>query len=124
MWEYEVWPVGNTAWTSLEEGLETLVSAFRSLKEALQAYKRNSHVFLWCGHFSSSFDGGPTFSSDLLKQLGDFGVELYLDTFFSKREEEEKLTALREAIQEGDGSGVADVEVFDRVRRHLKDSRK
>jgi len=84
MWDYEVRPEGKTAWSSLEEGLKTLLSAFLSLNEALEHYKRSFHVFLWCGHFSSSFDGGPTFSSALLKQLGDFGVELYLDTYFSE----------------------------------------
>jgi hypothetical protein len=84
MWEYEVWSDGRAAWPSLEEGLKTLLSAFLSLNEALEHYKRSFHVFLWCGHFSASFDGGPTFSSALLKQLGDFGVELYLDTYFSE----------------------------------------
>ncbi len=83
MWEYEVLPEGKTAWPSLEEGLRTLLSAFQSLNATLEHYCRDFHVFLWCGHFSSSFDGGPTFSSMLLKQLGDFGVELYLDTYFS-----------------------------------------
>jgi hypothetical protein len=83
MWEYEVLPEGKAAWSSLEEGLRTLLSAFQWLNATLEHYRRNFHVFLWCGQFSSSFDGGPTFSSTLLKQLGDFGVELYLDTYSS-----------------------------------------
>jgi hypothetical protein len=83
MWEYEVRPEGKTVWSSLEEGLRTLLSAFQSSNQILEHYQRNFHVFLWCGHFSSSFGGGPTFSSTLLKQLGDFGVQLYLDAFFS-----------------------------------------
>jgi len=83
MWEYEVCPEGKAAWPSLEEGLGTLLSSFQSLHETLEHYQREFHVFLWCGHFSSSFDGGPTFSSTLLRQLGGFGVELYLDTYSS-----------------------------------------
>ncbi|MGA8430325.1 MAG: DUF4279 domain-containing protein [Candidatus Sulfotelmatobacter sp.] len=120
MWEYEVWPVGKTAWPSLEEGLEVLLSAFRSRNDPLQQYKRNAHIFLWCGHFSSSFGGGPTFSPQLLKQLGDLGVELYLDTFFSKGEKQEKLTTRRKAIEEGDSSGVAKGHTFSRARKQLK----
>jgi hypothetical protein len=83
MWEYEVSSDGRAAWPSLEEGLRTLLSAFQPLNEALEQYKRSFHVLLWCGHFSSGFDGGPTFSSTLLKELADFGVELYLDTYSS-----------------------------------------
>jgi hypothetical protein len=84
MWEYEVRPDGKTYWSSLEEGLMALIPAFRSSNQILEHYRRNVHVFLWCGHFFSSFGGGPTLSSALLKQLGEFGVELYLDTFFSE----------------------------------------
>jgi hypothetical protein len=38
---------------------------------------------LWCGHFSSSFGGGPTLSPQILRVLADFGVELILDTYVS-----------------------------------------
>jgi hypothetical protein len=87
MWEYEVWPDKKTAWSSLEEGLLTLLSAFRSSGQILEGYQRTGNVFLWCGHFSSSFGGGPSLPAELLKQLGDFGVELYLDTFVSTPEQ-------------------------------------
>jgi hypothetical protein len=87
MWEYEVWADGKSAWSSLEEGLRTLLSAFRLSNEILEHYQRSFRVFLWCGHFSSSFDGGPTFSSTMLQQLGDFGVESCLDTYFSEKSE-------------------------------------
>ena len=82
MWEYEVRPKGKTYWASLGEGLETVLGAFESRIATVQHYQSASHVFLWCGHFSSSFSGGPTFSPSLLKQLGEFGVELVLDTHF------------------------------------------
>jgi hypothetical protein len=82
MWEYEVRPKGRIDWSSLGEGLETVLAVFDSRNEIVRHYQSSFHVFLWCGHFSSSFAGGPTFSPSLLKQLGDFGVELVLDTHF------------------------------------------
>ncbi len=85
LWEYEVRPGdGKVCWTSLEEGLATLLSALAPHKSALQQYQQACAVFLWCGHFSSSFNGGPTFSPSLLRQLGDLGIELRLDTYFSE----------------------------------------
>src|SRR6266699_1492325 len=84
MWEYQVQPgEGKVVWDSLEGGLRTLLSAFVSRDVELRDYQRRHRVFLWCGHFSSSFREGPTLSPQILKDLGDFGVELILDTFFS-----------------------------------------
>lgn len=88
MWEYEVRPdKDKSAWDSLEDGLRAIFAAFVSCDEALRRYQQRCKVFLWCGHFSSSFDGGPTFSPRLLKDLADFGVELVLDTYFSEEPE-------------------------------------
>jgi hypothetical protein len=97
MWEYEVRPDGKFVWSSLEEGLRALLSAFQSSGEILKEYQKTFRVFLWCGHFSSSFCGGPTISSDLLKQLGAFGVELYLDTYvpLSEKRQDRQIWARR-----------------------------
>ena len=85
MWEYEVRPNRNRKrdWSSLEQGLTKIVSAFRSRKRVLRNYQRRFNVCIFCGHFSSSFNGGPTFSPSLLKELGNLGVELFLDTYSS-----------------------------------------
>jgi hypothetical protein len=84
MWEYEVRPGGgNVVWDSLEDGLQTVLSAFVSRESELRNYQQRYRVFLWCGHFSSSFNGGPTLSPIVLKALADFGVELILDTYVS-----------------------------------------
>jgi hypothetical protein len=83
MWEYEVWPSNESSWHSLEEGLRTVISLFEPFKVQLAHYQEKFRVLLWCGHFSSSFNGGPTFSPTLLQKLNDFGVEVYLDTYFS-----------------------------------------
>jgi Domain of unknown function (DUF4279) len=84
MWEYEVRPRKDKGgWDSLEDGLRKVISAFVSRKSALRKYQRRFKVFLWCGHFSSSFGGGPTLSPIMLKALGDLGVELILETYFA-----------------------------------------
>jgi hypothetical protein len=88
VWEYEVRPgEDKVMWDSLEDGLQTLISAFVLREAALRNYQRRFKVFLWCGDFSSSFGGGPRLSPQILKALGDFGVELILETYFSDEPE-------------------------------------
>jgi len=84
MWEYEV-KADNRGreWRSLEQGLQALLSMFASRQATLRDYQHQFKVSLFCGHFTSSFNGGPTFSPSLLAELGDFGVELFLDTYCS-----------------------------------------
>jgi hypothetical protein len=83
MWEYEVHPNRSRKrdWSLLEQGLTKIISVFRSRKRPLRNYQRQFKVCIFCGHFSSSFNGGPTFSPSLLKELGTLGVELFLDTY-------------------------------------------
>lgn len=84
VWEYEVRPGdGKPDWDSLEDGLQTVISAFASREGELRNFQQRYKVFLWCGHFSSSFDGGPTLPPQILKALADFGVELILDSYSS-----------------------------------------
>ena len=71
------------AWESLEEGLRFLLSQLRNKKAALTHFKDRYEVIFWCGHFQSSFDGGPTLSADILQELGEFGVPLFIDNYFS-----------------------------------------
>jgi hypothetical protein len=86
MWEYEATPSsGERHWRSLEEGLQAILSVFVSRQRLLREYQQRFKVCLFCGHFTSSFDGGPTLSPSLLEELGDFGVELFLDTYHSDR---------------------------------------
>lgn len=83
VWSFEqVSPTGGQ-WHSLEDALLTLVSDLRQRHEEIRALQAKFDVCLWCGHFTSSFDGGPRFSSNLLRVLGDFGVDLFLDTYCS-----------------------------------------
>ena len=83
MWAIAVQPPSGESWISLEDGLRSLLELIGPKRSGILAYSASNKVYLWCGHFSSSFDGGPTLSSGLLKSLGEFGVELILDTYCS-----------------------------------------
>ena len=67
---------------TLEEGLRHLLEKLAPKKELLQSYIDNNDAIWWCGHFQSSFDGGPTLSPALLVSLAAFGVPLYIDNYF------------------------------------------
>jgi len=85
MWEYEAKPTnGEREWRSLEEGLNAILSMIASRQRTLREYQQRFKVSLFCGHFTSSFDGGPTLSPSMLERLGEFGVELFLDTYCSE----------------------------------------
>ena len=85
MWEYEAKASSQErAWHSLEQALQALLSIFASRQATLREYQQRFKVSLFCAHFTSSFNGGPTLSPSLLEELSDFGVELFLDTYCSE----------------------------------------
>ena len=88
MWGYDGFSEEATDrdWESLEDGLNFLLDRIATVNNAIREYKRGNTVILWCGHFQSSFDGGPVFSATLLKRLGDLGVEMFIDNYFSDEE--------------------------------------
>jgi hypothetical protein len=86
VWIFEAFPSGGKKWTSLEDALVTVLSVFSGSHERIRELQGKFDVCLFCGHFSSSFDGGPVFSPTLLRMLGEFGVEMFLDTYFSDSE--------------------------------------
>lgn len=83
LWEFQVVPEGRPDWDLLENGLAALVGVFSSQAKALHEYGKKHDVYIWCGHFSSSFAGGPHLSAEILKKLGDFGIPLWRDTYSS-----------------------------------------
>jgi len=83
VWNFEAKTPAGRKWTSLEDALIALLAVFSDRHAEIREIQLDCHVCLWCGHFSSSFDGGPVFSPTLLRMLGDFGVEMFLDTYFS-----------------------------------------
>ena len=93
-WEEALWAydgcspsLGNKTWDSLEDGLRFVLEKLWPLKGKIDSYKSRFRVMLWCGHFYSSFNGGPTLSPALLKMLGEFGVEVFIDTHFFDEDE-------------------------------------
>ncbi|MES2403582.1 MAG: DUF4279 domain-containing protein [Pseudomonadota bacterium] len=87
LWSYDGGTVsaGTTReWTSLEEGLRYVLERLLPKKELIQEYAKSHETIWWCGHFQSGFDGGPTLSTSILKLLGDFGVPLFIDNYFSE----------------------------------------
>lgn len=90
MWAYNGGEIDESIeWDSLESGLRALLDKILSKKSILEKYKQEKYNLIWwCGHFQSSFDGGPSLSPTLLKDLGDLGVEVFIDCYFSKDDDE------------------------------------
>jgi len=87
VWGYNGYPLDATnLWPSLEDGLTFLLDRLEPVRSQINNYQQNYDVVFWCGHFQSSFDGGPTLSAQLLRRLADFGVDLYIDNYFGESE--------------------------------------
>lgn len=83
MWSYDGGERDNPYWESLEEGLEFVLTKLWPHREAIARYESRGEIIWWCGHFQSSFDGGPSLSPGLLRKLGEFGAKLFIDNYFS-----------------------------------------
>jgi hypothetical protein len=92
LWAFDGYPTssGVRTWDSLEDGLRFVLLKLSPLKEKINSYSPRFRVIFWCGHFYSSFNGGPTLSPDVLRLLGEFGVEVFIDNHFSPEPEEMK----------------------------------
>ena len=93
-WDESLWSydgtsndLGSMEWESLEAGLLYVLNELLPKKDLLRIYVENSEAMWWCGHFQSSFDGGPEVSPLLLRQWADFGVPLFLDNYFANDQE-------------------------------------
>lgn len=70
-------------WTRLEDGLEFLIKGLRPRKAEIIALASEFEGIWWCGHFQSSFDGGPALSPKLLGEISDYGIPLSIDNYFN-----------------------------------------
>ena len=84
MWSFNGREAGDEQWNSLQEGLVFVLDAISHVDHLFKKYRERWMVIWWCGHFQSAFDGGPRLSADVLRKLGDFGAELYIDTYFHR----------------------------------------
>jgi len=85
MWAFDGGHGGE--WDSLEEGLSFVLDQLGTV--TLSKYRAEYKTIWWCGHFQSSFDGGPTLSASLLQRLGQFGAEIFIDNYISKAAQDE-----------------------------------
>lgn len=88
MWAYDGGE-GSITWESLADGLTFVLDKLWPHREAVAKYKAAGTLVWWCGNFQSSLDGGPTLPPALLKRLGEFGAELYIDNYFSQNDEKD-----------------------------------
>lgn len=75
---------GSADWDSLEEGLAFVLDRLGTSEQLFAKYRVEHHVIWWCGHFQTSFDGGPTLSPPLLARLGAFGAVLFIDNLLQQ----------------------------------------
>lgn len=69
-------------WRSLEQGLEFLLALLTPIRTNVVELSRHYEGVWWCGHFQTSFDGGPTLSSKLLGNIASYGLPLFIDNYF------------------------------------------
>lgn len=76
-------------WENLEEGLRFLIEILKPQKSQIIELSQKFNAVWWIGHFQNSFDGGYTLSASLMKQLSEFQVPMYVDSYFSTAWEDE-----------------------------------
>ena len=75
----------QSEWSCLEEGLEFLINSLNTRKAEIIALAHQFDGLWWCGHFQTSFDGGPMLSPKLLTAIGSFEIPLSIDNYFSDK---------------------------------------
>jgi Domain of unknown function (DUF4279) len=73
-------------WQSLEQGLAFLVHRLAPVRSTVVDLSKTFEGIWWCGHFQSSFDGGPTLSPKVLAEVASFGLPLFIDNYFTTTE--------------------------------------
>lgn len=73
-------------WQSLEQGLEFVLRRITPLKATVIELSQNFEGIWWCGHFQTSFDGGPTLSSKILSEIASYELPLFIDNYFEIQE--------------------------------------
>lgn len=76
-------PQFQAEWQSLEDALALVSGRLRPYRSTILELCKRFDGIWWCGHFQSSFDGGPTLSPHVLAEVASFGCPLYLDSYHS-----------------------------------------
>jgi len=70
-------------WPLLETGLSFLLRHLVSRRTAVIDLSKSFEGLWRCGHFQTSFDGGPTLSAGVLAEIASFGLPLSIDNYFT-----------------------------------------
>jgi len=70
-------------WESLEQGLDFLLGCIAPVRTKILEISQSVAGIWWCGHFQTSFDGGPTLSSNVLAEIASYGLPLFIDNYFT-----------------------------------------
>jgi hypothetical protein len=70
-------------WNSLDDALIFILSSVENFRDRLSQVLDEAEGIWWCGHFQSSFDGGPQLLPLTLRRLGEYNLPLFIDTYFS-----------------------------------------
>lgn len=70
-------------WESLENGLWFLLRKLTPLQPEIIRLSKIFEGYWRCGHFQTSFDGGPVLSSKVLAEVAGYGLPLSIDNYFS-----------------------------------------
>jgi hypothetical protein len=83
MWGYDgLKEKGEMEWKSLDDGFRFLLGKLMPLKNKIEKYKEHYQIVFWCGAFQDNFSHF-SLSPQVLKDLGDFGVEVQISVYFS-----------------------------------------
>jgi Domain of unknown function (DUF4279) len=69
-------------WDDIEEGVLHVTSTIANRSKMLKKIAKLHKAIWWCGHFQSSFDGGPLFSVEFLKLLSSYEIPMFIDNYF------------------------------------------
>lgn len=83
LWAFDGSPP-DKEWPDLEEGLIFLLDKLLPLGPIIKNSFGEFNCYFWCGHFQTSFSGGPSLSPEVLHKLACFGVRLNLENYFSE----------------------------------------
>lgn len=76
-------PQYQEEWQSLEDGLALVAHRLKPYRAIIAELCGRFDGIWWCGHFQSSFDGGPTLSPRTLVDVASFGCPFFLDNYHS-----------------------------------------
>jgi hypothetical protein len=74
-------PQFQEEWQSLEDGLALVSRRLKPHRSVIAGLLDRFDGLWWCGHFQSSFDGGPTLSPRVLADVASFGCPFFLDNY-------------------------------------------